>query len=431
MTTRTPRPAPRSSPLRIHNIVATATLGGYFFDDQTAIKTNAIRDGANYTGTPATDGYRTVREPAEAVSVMLILDDGYIAHGDCTSVQYSGVNGREPRMQATTMADAIEAILAPALRGTDISTFRTTAVHAEALIAETAGLGQAAAYGLSQALLDAAAHAAGHHIMARVIQDEWQLTTPLTTIPIYGQTGEDRYTNVDKMILKNVDVLPHGLINTPNLIGPQARVLQDYIHWLKHRIQQLRTSPTYRPTLHLDVYGLLGDQTATTTELADIIQRLEKAATPYTLQLEQPLNAGTRTTQIEHMSNLRRLLRQRHSRVRLVADEWANTATDIKAFSTTSAADMVQIKTPDLGSLHNTIDTILHCHRHDIAPILGGSCVETERSARTSVHIAIATQVTQMLAKPGMGFDEGYATVNNEMRRALHLNRVIAKRSAT
>jgi hypothetical protein len=28
---------------------------------------------------------------------MLVLSDGYLAHGDCASVQYSGVGGREPR----------------------------------------------------------------------------------------------------------------------------------------------------------------------------------------------------------------------------------------------------------------------------------------------------------------------------------------------
>jgi methylaspartate ammonia-lyase len=33
--------------------------------------------------------------------------------------------------------------------------------------------------------------------------------------------------------------------------------------------------------------------------------------------------------------------------------------------------------------------------------------------------VALATDAAQLLAKPGMGFDEGYAVVTNEMRRAL------------
>jgi methylaspartate ammonia-lyase len=38
-------------------------------------------------------------------------------------------------------------------------------------------------------------------------------------IPMFAQSGEDRYANVDKMIMKNVRALPHGLINSPQLVG--------------------------------------------------------------------------------------------------------------------------------------------------------------------------------------------------------------------
>nr|WP_315988364.1 hypothetical protein [Desulforamulus aquiferis] len=37
---------------------------------------------------------------------------------------------------------------------------------------------------------------------------------------------------------------------------------------------------------------------------------------------------------------------------------------------------------------------------------MGGTCNETDRSAQVCVHIGIATQPDQMLAKPGMGVDE-------------------------
>ena len=36
-------------------------------------------------------------------------------------------------------------------------------------------------------------------------------------------------------------------------------------------------------------------------------------------------------------------------------------------------------------------------------------------------HVAIATQPEQMLAKPGMGVDEGLMVVYNEMQRTLAL----------
>jgi methylaspartate ammonia-lyase len=47
----------------------------------------------------------------------------------------------------------------------------------------------------------------------------------------------------------------------------------------------------------------------------------------------------------------------------------------------------------------------------------GGTCNETDVSAQCCVHLAMATRPKQMLAKPGMGFDEGFSTVKNEMRR--------------
>jgi len=46
-------------------------------------------------------------------------------------------------------------------------------------------------------------------------------------------------------------------------------------------------------------------------------------------------------------------------------------------------------------------------------------------SARACAHVELATDAAQVLAKPGMGFDEGYMVVTNEMRRAL------ARREAT
>lgn len=139
----------------IINVIASAGLGGFFFDDQAAIKAGALRNGAAYSGTALTSGYRSVREPAESVSIMLILDDGYIATGDCASVQYSGVGGREPRFYAAELAAAIEAQLGPLLF--EVGSFRATTEKAEAAINGIEGLGRAAAYGVSQALLDAAA----------------------------------------------------------------------------------------------------------------------------------------------------------------------------------------------------------------------------------------------------------------------------------
>lgn len=411
-----------SSPITIQKVLATPGVGSFFFDDQAAIKAGAQRDGAAYSGSPRTPGFNAVREPSASVSVMLVLSDGYVAKGDCASVQFTGVGGREPRFHAHQLAAQIEQQLGAQLIGLDVRSFRDTAVFTEKLIEEFFQSKRAAAYGVSQALLDAAAHVAGHHLMALVIKDEWRIKRPLESVPIYGQCGDERYTNVDKMILKGVPVMPHGLINTRDLVGNNGETLKDYVNWIRTRIAQLRTSDTYHPVIHIDVYGLIGAAASGSLErTADIIERLERAAHPHRLRIEHPLDAGSRDAQIEALGSLRRTLKHRGSKVAIIADEWANTAEDVHAFAEAGAVDMVQIKTPDLGSLHNTINAILDCHRHGVGPVLGGTCAETDLSARATANVGVATGVTQMLAKPGMGFDEGFSMVTNEMNRVVRL----------
>src|SRR5262249_41020058 len=90
------RTLPAMPPPTISEVIALPVPGGFFADDQAAIKAGAARDGLAYP--PG------VRSPSEAVSVLLVLSDGYVAHGDCVSVQYAGVGGREPRLDADALA---------------------------------------------------------------------------------------------------------------------------------------------------------------------------------------------------------------------------------------------------------------------------------------------------------------------------------------
>jgi len=55
----------------------------------------------------------------------------------------------------------------------------------------------------------------------------------------------------------------------------------------------------------------------------------------------------------------------------------------------------------------------------------GGTCNETDRSAVVCTHAAMATKPKQILAKPGMGVDEGYMIVYNEMNRILALKDIL------
>ena len=80
---------------------------------------------------------------------------------------------------------------------------------------------------------------------------------------------------------------------------------------------------------------------------------------------------------------------------------------------------MVQIKTPDLGGINNVAEAVLYCKKKGIGAYQGGTCNETDRSAQVCTHVAMAAKPDQILAKPGMGVDEGYMIVYNEMRRIL------------
>ncbi|HRX91461.1 MAG TPA: hypothetical protein P5042_01475, partial [Candidatus Izemoplasmatales bacterium] len=90
-----------------------------------------------------------------------------------------------------------------------------------------------------------------------------------------------------------------------------------------------------------------------------------------------------------------------------------------KYFADNRAGGMLQIKTPDLGGVNNVIEAILYCNEKNIGSYCGGTCNETDVSAKVTTNIAIACEATQCLAKPGMGVDDSMMIVRNEMNRVL------------
>ena len=94
----------------------------------------------------------------------------------------------------------------------------------------------------------------------------------------------------------------------------------------------------------------------------------------------------------------------------------------LKLFADAGACHMIQIKTPDLGGIQNTIEAVLYCKEKGVKAYQGGSCTETDISSRICTQIALATRPHQILAKPGMGVDEGLMIVRNEMNRVIALH---------
>lgn len=409
--------------MKIIKAVCSAGRTGFYFDDQRAIKAGAVSDGVSYIGEPATPGFSAVRQAGESISVMLVLEDGQVAYGDCAAVQYSGAGGRDPLFLAKDFIPVIEKHIFPVLVGHEIGSFREMSNELEHMEIEGKRLHTAIRYGVSQALLDAVAKSQ-KKMMCQVIADEYGTQVSKSLIPIFTQSGDARHDNADKMIIKEAQVLPHALINNVKTkLGENGELLREYIIWLRNRITNLRQDSNYNPVIHIDVYGTIGQLFGVDSyeRMADYLAALEEAAKPFKLRIEGPMDADGRTEQMMALSKLTKLVDERGINVELVADEWCNTLEDVKYFADNKAGHIIQIKTPDLGSICNTVEAVLYCKEKGVGAYQGGTCNETDRSSAVCVHLAMATSPSQILAKPGMGVDEGFMIVYNEMQRILAL----------
>ncbi|WP_297595952.1 methylaspartate ammonia-lyase [uncultured Cetobacterium sp.] len=404
--------------MRIVDVVCSAGKTGFYFDDQRAIKSGAGHDGFAYVGEPVTEGFNSIRQAGESISVQLILEDGQVAYGDCAAVQYSGAGGRDPLFLAKDFIPVIEKEIAPKLIGRELDNFKSLAEEFDSMLIDGKRMHTAIRYGITQSLLDAVAKTR-KVTMAEVIQKDYNTGLEITKRPIFTQSGDNRYENADKMIIKSADVLPHALINhVETKLGNNGELLLEYVGWLRDRIIHLRDSEDYAPILHIDVYGTIGAAFGCdTTRMADYLATLVEAAKPFKLRIEGPMDVEDRDKQIESLAALTAEVDARNMGIELVADEWCNTYDDIKAFADAKAGHVVQIKTPDLGGVNNIADAILYCNKVGIGSYSGGTCNETNRSAEVTTNIAMACGALQVLAKPGMGVDEGFMIVFNEMSR--------------
>ncbi len=408
--------------MKIVDVICSAGRTGFYFDDQRAIKAGAGHDGFTYVGSTVTEGFTSVRQAGESISVMLVLEDGQVATGDCAAVQYSGAGGRDPLFLAEDFIPVIETEIAPKLIGRELNSFKDLAEEFDRMTVGGKRLHTAIRYGVTQAILDGVAKAK-KVTMAEVVRDEYNTGVQIKRIPIFTQSGDDRYNNSDKMIIKGADVMPHALINhVEDKLGLKGEKLRDYVKWLSDRVLKLRTSEDYNPIFHMDVYGTIGVAfNYDTKAMADYIATLEEAAKPFKLRVEGPMDVEHRERQMEALRDLTKELDDRGIDVELVADEWCNTYDDVVLFADNKSGHMLQIKTPDLGGVNNTIEAILYCKNKGVGAYCGGTCNETNRSAEICTNIAIACGADQCLAKPGMGVDEGYMIVNNEMNRVVAL----------
>jgi methylaspartate ammonia-lyase len=405
--------------MRVQRVICSIGRSGYMHRDLMAIKAGAIPDGFLFHGKALSPGFKKIVEPATIISVMLELDDGQIAFGDCADVILAGVAGRDPAFRAEDHIAALRSDIAPLLTGCDVSTFRANAGEYDQLRQGGKLLHTALRYGITQALLHATS-LAQRKTMAEIIAAEYGSTISSKPIPILASGHKDDPLQLDRTILKRVELLPHASFTVvKDHVGLQGEKLLAFAGHVSKRISTIG-DVGYKPRIHLDVYGTLGELFQMKIEpLADYLGRLMEAARPYELLVESPIIASTQDDQVASFKKLRALLKQKGIAVGLIADEWCNTLEDIKLFADAAASDYVQIKTPDLGGINNTIEAVLYCRSRKMGSSLGGTANETDQSARICTHIALACSPDFMLSKPGLGVDEALMIQTNEMARTL------------
>ena len=407
--------------MNIADVIAVSGRAGFFNRDLAAVKTGAKADGFAYPGKPVSPGFTRIVQPGKAISVMLLLQDGQVAFGDCTDVILSGVAGRDPLFRAEDHLAFMQTTLRDRLCGRAIDRFRPLAEEIDRSEYQGKPLHTALRYGLTQALLHAAA-LASHCTISEIVAREYDCDIATAPLPILASCHKEDVQMIDRMILKRVELLPHASFQQVERdIGLRGEKLIAYAKGIVRRIREIG-DPDYRPVIHLDVYGtigeLFGDDTAA---IASYLGELKAAVEPHELLVESFVIAPSRAEQIERFRTLRAALREGGQRVGIIVDEWCNTLDDIKAFADAGAADYAQIKTPDLGGINNAIEAVLYARDKGMGCCLGGSGNETDQSARITAQIGLATRPSFLLSKPGFGGDEALMIQMNEMLRTLAL----------
>jgi methylaspartate ammonia-lyase len=402
------------------NVRFVCGLSGYFHKDLQAVKQSPKYDPLVDNIAPVTPGFKKVVQAGEVISILLRLSDGTVAIGECADVIFSGAASRDPLLIPDEHLPLLNTVVRPWLFKCDMSIFRSNAIKIDGPWQELGGKRRHAAvrYGLSQALLSATA-LINRCTIAEVISKEWMTKISDWPIGILASSHRNDQLQLDRMIMKRVALLSHASFVHVSDIGSKGEIMLDYVQSVSLRIQE-RDDAGYQPQLHFDVYGTIGDA-FTDKEIPDFLEKVEQMARPYEVLIESPIVPSSKKSQVRRLHQLKRALVSRRIKVRIVADEWCNTLDDVLEFAAANAVDYVQVKTPDLGSLHNSADAVIYCQKYHIGCCLGGSANETDISARITAQVALATQPQFLLSKPGIGADEGVMVLTNEMIRTLAL----------
>jgi methylaspartate ammonia-lyase len=404
---------PVSTTRKIIDVITYRGWGGYFFEDIDKIRQKFIPTADRYQSSTDHDRYPFVRTPAPVVGVGIKLDDGSVHWGDGVAVSFGGKAGRAGPGSPDELEKWFKSDFKSWCVGRDASSWKSLE---EAFLKAHRTTAAFVRYAVSQAFLSACSHV-NQLPSASLIARDLGLTVSKTPIPLHGSSGANWDDTVDRMLARRLSYLPQGQFeNLDAQIGSGGGQLLKWIEGFKVRASKFG----YTPTLTLDFHGALDFIFAgSDTNIADFIIAMAQKAAPHALHVESPVVGKTLEDHAKRLSPIRLRVQGSSPSTKIIADEWANEVADIKFLIDQNAVDGIHIKMPDTGSLSECAEAIKICKKAKVFSLLGGSCTETDLGARASVHLAIACQPNALLVKPGMGFDESFALMNNEMARAL------------
>ena len=244
-------------------------------------------------------------------------------------------------------------------------------------------------YAVSKTLLSALASTRGLTV-TELIAAEYNLPLPPSPVPLHLDINSDSLTPDTLILSPQIQSLGYRLTgkNPKKQLGSNGEKLQRFIRQLTQVIDRV-TEPDYRPTIHLDVGGGLGELfDADAGRILGALYGLEQAAKPYPLCIADPLARDETTQQVKIMRQLMDYIRLRKMEVKLAANHAILSPTDVRHFIEAGAAHILELSLPQLGTVQQSIKAVQACRQAGVAVLMRDD-VSQEPFAS---HVALATQ---------------------------------------
>jgi methylaspartate ammonia-lyase len=257
------------------------------------------------------------------------------------------------------------------------------------LVAVERPLSPSLRYGLSQALLTALA-AVREVTLTELIAVEFNLPFQPALTPMHLDINGAAPAPDASVLSKHIQSLGYriGVGNPKERLGSDGAKLQRFIRELTDLIERV-TEPDYRPAIHLDVAGGLGQiYEDNVGRILGALYGLEQAAQPYPLCISDPVSTDDPDKQIEIRQQLLDFIRLRGMRIRLGVRSPLRSLADVQRFAATGAAHLLELSLPQLGTIQQSIRAIHICRQAGMAVLLR----DDGNAPQFACHASLAAQ---------------------------------------